>query len=98
MKMGNQLLRSKKLSDNNKYIVPMSKKSKTAAIIKAVDKMRMKNGGVITYYFADGTKQSINVNPKVFLTESGGQETHMNIIKKFNTLQHDLGAIRYIVK
>lgn len=53
------------------------------------------NGGTVTYYFADDTKQVSQINKEIFFNEKGKRKNIQDVLEVFTSTQHDLKAISF---
>lgn len=51
----------------------------------------------VTYHFEDGTKQVSRINKEVLRDEKGRFRSEQQIMKVFEDIAHDLGAIKFEV-
>lgn len=73
--------------------------SKSAPITSQL--IKIKNGdatGVVTFHFADGTKQTQSINKDIFFDEKGKNLDLYKVVQKFNDICHDIKAIKYEIE
>jgi len=62
-------------------------------MFKKLAEIRATGQGSVAYIFENGSTQSANINPQIFVDERSGRDKSLNdVMNIFNTTAHDLGA------